>query len=120
MAIFIDQAVSGLLSISAEKLLLKKLKNEKLLSLVTPTVVMYGLEYAQLRLNGQTIGYKLMGLELESADGEELSSRQIIKRMIYRDTAATIAYLKRREEFEEQEGAILPHDRYAGTIVKEQ
>lgn len=96
----------------------KKVKNEAVHALVTPTVVLWALEYAQLRKNGQTIGYKAMGLTLENENGRPLSECQIIKRMAYRDTISTFDYLKDRQAFEQQHGQRLPHDSFAGTVVK--
>lgn len=98
----------------------KKVKNEAVHALVTPTVVLWALEYAQLRKNGQTIGYKAMGLALENEDGRPLSACQIIKRMAYRDTISTFDYLKDRQAFEQQHGQRLPHDSFAGTVVKKE
>lgn len=65
-------------------------------------MVLWALEYAQLRKNGQTIGYKAMGLALENEDGRPLSAGQIIKRMAYRDTISTFDYLKDRQAFEQR------------------
>lgn len=119
-AILIDLAISKAVTASVEYFLRKKVKNEAFHALVTPTlVVMWSLEYAQLRKYGQTIGYKTMGLTLENQDGSELTSNQIIKRLAYRDTLSTLDYLKNRQAFEEQDGAILPHDQVSGTVVRE-
>jgi len=82
-------------------------------------VVLWALEYAQLRKNGQTIGYKAMGLTLENEDGRPLSECQIIKRMAYRDTISTFDYLKDRQAFEQQHGQRLPHDSFAGIWLRE-
>ncbi|MFJ7952127.1 RDD family protein [Lysinibacillus sp. NPDC096418] len=118
-AFMIDVAVSSVVTVGVEYLLRKKVKNEAVHALVTPTVVMWALEYAQLRQNGQTIGYKAMGLTLENEEGSELKPGQILKRMAYRDTVSTFDYLKDPKEFEKQEGEILPHDRFSSTVVKE-
>lgn len=117
-AFLIDTAVSTAVTFGVEYLLRKKVKNEAVHALVTPTVVLWALEYAQLRKNGQTIGYKAMGLALENEDGRPLSAGQIIKRMAYRDTISTFDYLKDRQAFEQQHGQRLPHDSFAGTVVK--
>ncbi|WP_338779096.1 RDD family protein [Metabacillus sp. FJAT-52054] len=118
-AFLIDLAISSAVTAGVEYLLRKKVKSEAVHALITPTIVMWTLEYAQMRQRGQTIGYKKMGLALENEDGSELTSRQIIKRMGYRDTVSTLDYLKSRNTFEDKEGAILPHDRFSGTVVKE-
>lgn len=118
-AILIDLAISSAVTAGVEYFLRKKVKNEAVHTLLTPTIVMWTLEYAQLRKSGQTAGYKKMGLALENEDGSELTSRQIIKRMAYRDTLSTLDYIKSRKTFEAQEGAVLPHDRFSRTEVRE-
>lgn len=118
-AILIDSCVSTAVSLGIEYFLRKKIKNEAVHSIVTPMVTQYALEYGQLKTAGQTIGYKVMGLELVSDNSNYLTSKQIIKRMAYRDTKSTVDYLRHRDNFEKSEGAILPHDTAAGTIVKE-
>ncbi|WP_027963749.1 RDD family protein [Halalkalibacillus halophilus] len=118
-AYLIDVAISSVLTASVDYLLKKQVKNEAVRSLVTPTVIMWSLEYAQLRQCGQTLGYKKAGLLLESENGSELSSKQLFKRMGYRDTVSTFNYLKNPKEFEGNTGAIFPHDRFSGTVVKE-
>ena len=118
-AFLIDVAVSSVITAGVEYFLRKKVKNEAVHAFVTPTVVMWALEYTQLRRNGQTIGYKAMGLTLENKEGSELTSCQILKRMAYRDTVSTFDYLKDPKEFEKQDGEILPHDLFSSTVVKE-
>ena len=118
-AIMIDSVVAATVSLGVEYLLRKKVKNEFVHTVVTPTVLFWGLEYAQLRKNGQTLGYKAMGLALENADGSKLKDAQIAKRILYRDTISTFDYLKDRQHFEKQDGARLPHDGFAHTLVKE-
>ncbi|MFS0750010.1 RDD family protein [Oceanobacillus sp. 1P07AA] len=118
-AYFIDLAISTAVTIGVEQLLRKKIKNEAVHTLVTPTVVMWGLEYAQLRKNGQTVGYKQAGLKLEGTNSSELTSSQIIKRMAYRDCISTLQYIGNRKAFEGNDGSVLPQDRYADTVVKE-
>lgn len=117
-AYFIDLAISTAVTAGIEYFLRKKVKNEAVHALVTPTLVMWSLEYAQLRKSGQTIGYKTMGLALTNEDGSEPTPNQIIKRMAYRDTISTFDYFKKQKAFEVEEGAILPHDQVAGTVVK--
>ncbi|ASN06479.1 RDD family protein [Virgibacillus necropolis] len=118
-AFVIDLAISSALTAGVEYLLRKKVKNEVVHALITPTIVMWTLEYAQLRQSGQTIGYRKMGLTLVNEDGSAPTSCQIIKRMGYRDTVSTFDYLKSRETFENQAGAVLPHDCFSGTVVRE-
>ncbi|MBT2214688.1 RDD family protein [Virgibacillus dakarensis] len=118
-AFLIDLTISSALTAGVEYLLRKKVKSEVVHALITPTVVMWTLEYAQLRQSRQTIGYKKMGLVLENKEGSRLTSGQIIKRMGYRDTVSTFDYVKSPKTFEDQAGAILPHDRFSGTVVKE-
>ncbi|PAV27949.1 RDD family protein [Virgibacillus profundi] len=118
-AYLIDAAISTALTAGVEYFMRKKVKNEVVHVLIMPTVVMWTLEYAQLKQRSQTIGYKKMGLALESEDRSELTSGRIIKRMAYRDTLSTLEYLKNRKAFESQDGAVLPHDRISGTVVKE-
>ncbi|APC47280.1 RDD family protein [Virgibacillus halodenitrificans] len=118
-AFFIDLAISTAVTAGAEFILRKKIKNEAFHALVTPTVAMWSLEYAQLRRNGQTIGYKQLGLILENENGGLPTSRQILKRMAYRDTISTFAYLGNPKGFDKEEGAIMPHDHYSATKVKE-
>ncbi|MGJ9457328.1 RDD family protein [Oceanobacillus sp. CF4.6] len=115
----LDMAISSAVTAGVEYFLRKKVKNEMVHILITPTIVLWTLEYTQLRKTGQTIGYKKIGLVLENEDGSDLTSRQIMKRMAYRDTLSTLDYLKNHKEFEKQDGSILPHDRFSGTIVRE-
>ncbi|ELK45927.1 RDD family protein [Halobacillus sp. ACCC02827] len=117
-AFLIDTAISTAAALTAEYFLRKKVKNEAFHTIVTPTLMMWGLEYIQLRRSGQTIGYKKTGLKLEHADGLPLTSAVIAKRIGYRDTISTIDYIKSKESFEADGGAIFPHDRYAGTVVR--
>ncbi|MFD1361762.1 RDD family protein [Lentibacillus salinarum] len=117
-AFMIDFAISTAVTAGVEYFLRKKVKNEAVHALITPTVIMWTLEYAQLRRNGQTLGYKQQGLVLEDADGSELSSRQIVKRMAYRDTIGGFSYLKNPKGFADQDGGTMPQDRYAHTSVR--
>ena len=118
-AVMIDTAVSTAVSFGAEYFARKKIKNEAVNSFIIPTAIMWGLEYVQLRSCGQTLGYKAMGLALENKDGTKPTDAQIAKRILYRDTISTFDYLKDRHEFEGEDGSALPHDRFAGTVVKE-
>lgn len=116
-ALCIDFGISTAVTLGVEQLLRKKIKNEAFHALVTPTLVMWGLEYAQLRRNNQTIGLKLMGLQVVSANDSSIKPKQIFKRMAYRDTILLLHYLKNPKRFED--GTQLPHDQYAGTLIKE-
>ncbi|MCM3757391.1 RDD family protein [Sporosarcina aquimarina] len=118
-AYFIHLAISTAVVGAAEFFLRKKVKNEAIHALVTPTVVYSTLECVQLFRSGQTIGYKKMGLRLESKDGSVLNNKQIMKRMFYRDTFNAFQFMGNRQEFEKSGGEILPHDSYARTVVKE-
>ncbi|SFE04988.1 RDD family protein [Lentibacillus persicus] len=118
-AYMIDAALSAAVTYGLEYFLRKKVKSEVVHALVTPTVVMWTLEWAQLRRSGQTLGYKQQRLVLENETGAKLTSEQIIKRMAYRDTIVGFSYLKNPKGFSEDEGAIMPQDRYAQTKVNE-
>ncbi|MGE7674802.1 RDD family protein [Lysinibacillus sp. NPDC094403] len=118
-AFLIDLAISSAVTVGVEYVLRKKVKNEAIHAIVTPTVIMWSLEFAQLRKKGQTVGYKKMGLVLENENGPKLTSAQIMKRMAYRDSISTFDYLKNPKAFEQQNGQLLPHDSFSGTVVKE-
>ncbi|RFA35942.1 RDD family protein [Virgibacillus dokdonensis] len=118
-ALFIDVAISTAVTVGVEYVLRKKVKNEFIHTVVTPTVVMWSLEYIQLKQCRQTVGYKLMGLELRSKTDFELTPTKLFKRMAYRDTLSNLQYIINRHSFEGEAGSVLPHDRYAGTVVKE-
>ncbi|MGP4074708.1 RDD family protein [Halobacillus sp. K22] len=118
-AFAIDFALSTVVTFSVEKLLRKKVKNEAVHALITPTMVMWSLEYAQLKTCGSTIGYQALGLKLENEAGGRPTSKQIVKRMAYRDFISGLDYLRDRKGFELEVGTLMPHDRYSGTSVKE-
>ncbi|MGE7694137.1 RDD family protein [Lysinibacillus sp. NPDC094177] len=118
-AFLIDLAISSAVTVGVEYVLRKKVKNEAIHAIVTPTVIMWSLEFAQLRKKGQTVGYKKMGLILENENGPKLTSAQIMKRMAYRDSISTFDYLKNPKAFEQQNGQLLPHDSFSSTVVKE-
>lgn len=119
-AILIDTAVSTAVSLAAEALLRKKVKSEMFFSLVVPTLTFWGLEYAQLHLNGQTLGQKAMGIRVKSETGGKLTNAQILKRAIHRDSVSSIVYLKERRKYDAYEGAKFPHDVYTHTVVTDQ
>ena len=76
-AFLIDLAISTAVTAGVEYVLRKKVKNEAIHAIVTPTAVMWSLEFAQLHKNGQTVGYKKMGIALENKNGTKLTSAQI-------------------------------------------
>ncbi|WP_432352096.1 RDD family protein [Sporosarcina sp. A2] len=118
-AYVIDLAISTAVAGVTEYFLRKKVKNDAVHALITPSVVMCSLECAQLLRNGQTMGYRKMGLVLENRNGTNLDAYQVMKRMVYRDTFNAFSFIRNRSEFEMDEGERLPHDRYVGTVVKE-
>lgn len=118
-AAVVDSVISTAVSLALEPLLRKKIKNETFLQVAAPTLVFWGLEYAQLRLQGQTLGQKALGIRIESENGGELTAEQILKRMMHRDTIGPVAYLGSREKYAETKGEKFPHDAYAHTLVKE-
>lgn len=109
-AVLIDSVIAGLVSYGVEQLVRKKVKSEFVHAVITPTLVSYALEACQMRRGGQTIGYKLMGLELKNDDGTPVTAAQAFKRALHRDTLSIAAYFKDRSHFEAEAGAVLPHD----------
>lgn len=118
-ASFIDGAVYYAGSLVLEHFLKKKIKNEAITAPVASIASQYILEYAQFKTCGQTLGFKLQGLELASENGTPLTSQQLVKRMIERDTKSTWKYVFDKENFEKLDGAVFPHDEASGTIVKQ-
>lgn len=118
-AYLIDLTVSTAVTLATESLLKKKIKSPVFYNLVHPTMIMWSLEYAQLKCGSQTLGYRAAGLKLERADGGDLTGSQLIKRMAYRDTVGTFSYWKRREQFEGRDGSQFPYDHSVGVKVKE-
>ncbi|MCM3611865.1 RDD family protein [Planococcus sp. MERTA32b] len=118
-AMAIDIAISTGVTLVLDPLIRNKIKNKALYDIVVPTAVFWGLEYAQLRSSGQTIGHKAAGIVIDTTDGSALGSEQIMKRLLHRDSISTFSYLKDREKFAFYEGTKLPHDLYADTVVKE-
>ncbi len=118
-AYLIDLAVSTTVSLITESLLQKKFKSPAYYNLVHPTLIQWSLEYAQLKCEGRTLGYKQAGLKLESTNGEKLTSSQILKRMAYRDSIGAFSYFKNREKFEGPAGSQFPYERSAGVKVRE-
>ena len=116
-AYFIDMAISTVVTVSLDSFLSKRIKNDTIHTWVTPSVIMWSLEYVQMKSRKQTIGYKLMGLSLENQSDSETSTEQLLKRMVYRDLISF--FLIKSKNFEREKGAVLPHDHYALTRVKE-
>ncbi|MGI2328099.1 RDD family protein [Planococcus sp. YIM B11945] len=118
-AILIDILVSTVVTAAVEPILRKKVKSEAFHVVATPTLVLWGLEYAQTKAFGQTLGQKAMGIQVVSEDGGELTSGQILKRIVHRDTAGSFAYMANRKKYDAFEGGQFAHDLYAGTEIKE-
>lgn len=118
-AYLIDLAVSTTVSLVTESILEKKFKSPTYYNLVHPTLIQWSLEYAQLKRGGQTLGYRLTGLKLESTNGEQLTSSQVLKRMAYRDSIGAYSYFKNRERFEGEDGSQFPYEHAAGVKVRE-
>lgn len=118
-ALLIDTAISTAVSFAIEPLLKKKTKSGFLYTVVSPTAIFWGLEYAQMRLKGQTVGQKIMGIEVQNEAGGEPAPEQILERMVHRDTVSSFVYLKDRAHYDAYEGEKFPHDLYSYTVVKE-
>lgn len=122
-AVLIDTAVATAVSLTVEAALKgvtkKNRSAEAVYATVLPTVVMWGLEALQFKNNGQTLGYKLMGIKLETQDGRVPTCEQALKRAVYRDTLSTFDYLKDRRGFEGEDGGEFPHDRKYDLVVRE-
>lgn len=118
-AMAIDTAITMGATALLEPLVRNRLKNKALYDAVAPSLIFWGSEYAQMRLSGQTIGHKAAGIVIDTTDGSELTSVQILKRLVHRDTVSTMSYLRDRAKYDFYEGTKLPHDLYADTVVKE-
>lgn len=118
-AMAIDIAISTGVTLVLDPLIRKRIKNKAAYDVIVPTVVFWGLEYAQLRTKGQTVGHKAAGIVIDTTDGSALGTEQIMKRLMHRDSISTLSYLADREKFAFYEGTKLPHDLYADTVVKE-
>ena len=110
-AVLIDGIVAGLISYGVEQVVRKKVKSEFVHAVITPTLVSYALEACQMRRGGQTLGYKVLGLELKHDDGTPITAKQALQRAIHRDTCSVVSYVKHRGHFEAENGSVLPHDR---------
>ena len=119
-AFLIDTAIAQTATIGVERWLDKKAKNKFFYAVIAPSLVLWGLEYAQIRLMGQTIGQKVAKITIKNLEGGNPASRQILKRAVHRDTKSQFDYLRNRQKYRAYRGARFPHDFYAGTIVKEQ
>ena len=118
-AMLIDTAVSSIVSAALEPLVKKKVKSSFVPNVIMPSVVLWGLEAAEIGLAGQTLGQKAMGIQIVTPDGSKPTTGQLLKRAVHRDSLSGIRYLKDRKGFEAKGGATFPHDLYAGTLVKE-
>lgn len=118
-AMAIDTAITMGVTALLEPLVRNKLKNKAVYDAVAPSLIFWGLEYAQMRMSGQTIGHKAAGIVIDTTDGSEMTSTQILKRLVHRDCISMISYLRDREKYAFYEGTKLPHDLFADTVVKE-
>ena len=118
-AILIDTAISTAVSFAVEPLLKRKTKGSFIYTVVSPTVIFWGLEYAQLRIKGQTVGQKMMGIKVQNEAGGEPTPEQLLERMVHRDTVGPFIYLKDRAQYDAYQGEKFPHDLYSYTVVKE-
>lgn len=118
-AMAVDTAVTMGVTVLLEPLVRNKLKNKTVYDAVAPSLIFWGMEYAQMRVSGQTIGHKAAGIVIDTTDGSALTSIQILKRLVHRDTISTVSYLRDRQKYDFYEGTKLPHDLYANTVVKE-
>ena len=118
-AYLIDLAVATAATAGVEYFLRKRVKSETVNSVILPTVIMGSLEFLQLKSNGQTVGYRMTGLQLKSRECVNLTSGQILKRAVYREILGTCKYFSNPKNFEKNNGAVLPQDVVAGTIVRE-
>lgn len=118
-ALLIDSVIAATVSLGAELLLKKRIKSPFFHQIVSPSLVFWGLEYAQLRVNGQTVGQKAIGIALKDEAGGELSAEQILKHIVHRDTIGAFMYVKNRARYDSYKGEKYPHDLYAHTVVKE-
>ncbi len=116
-ALMIDSFVSSVVAGALEPLVKKQVKTNFVHTVILPSVVLWGLEAAQIGLSGQTLGQKAMGIKIVTTNGNKPTTCQLLKRSMHRDSLTTIAYLKNRHAFEGKDGSVLPQDRYAGTRV---
>lgn len=118
-AMAIDTTITMSATALLEPLFRNKLKNKVVYDTVAPSLIFWGLELAQMRISGQTIGQKAVGIVVDTTDGSQLTSSQILKRLVHRDTVSILSYLRDRDKYDFYEGTKLPHDLYADTVVKE-
>lgn len=117
MAGVIDEVINNVASEVVEQVVLKRIKSKTFHALVTKTVVSWVIEGVQLKLmNGQTLGDRALKLRVQSTNGLPLTTEQIVKRILYRETVAPLKLFKDRSRYMEA-GARLPQDEYAETIV---
>lgn len=117
-AYIINQAVYFGLSAFIEKTVLRRVKSEVVHAVVTqPTISFLG-EVAQLKLlNGKTIGGQIFGIQVESENGLPLTTKQIVRRTVYRDTVSLFKIRPYWKPFLDN-GQRLPEDDFARTIVR--
>lgn len=85
-----------------------------------PTAVsMAGEVLCLLNQNGQTLGDRVVGIKVVSADGRPLSLEQVVKRTLYKDVVypATlgIPLLRALQRMKSNKDLELPHDEFAQT-----
>ncbi|UKS54749.1 RDD family protein [Exiguobacterium acetylicum] len=117
-AYIINQAVYLGLSVVIEKTVLRRVKSEVIHAVVTqPTISFLG-EIAQLKLlNGKSIGGQICGIQVEDKNGLPLTTKQVVRRTVYRDTVSLFKIRPYWKPFLE-DGQRLPEDDFAQTIVR--
>ena len=117
-AYIINQAVYLGLSVVIEKTVLRRVKSEVVHSVVTQPTVSFLAEIAQLKLlNGKSIGGQICGIQVESENGLPLTTKQVVRRTVYRDMVSLFKIRPYWKPFLE-DGQRLPEDDFAQTIVR--
>jgi len=117
-AYIINQAVYLGLSVAIEKTVLRRVKSEVIHAVVTQPSVSFLAEIAQLKLlNGRSIGGQICGIQVESENGLPLTTKQVVRRTVYRDMVSLFKIRPYWKPFLE-DGQRLPEDDFAQTIVR--
>ncbi|WP_214777758.1 RDD family protein [Exiguobacterium sp. s22] len=117
----IDQLVFQTPAKLIEKAVRKKIWPDKEVKrYYLPTVVtMAGEVYCMLYQKGQTLGDRVVGIRVVSADGRPLSLEQVVKRTLYKDVVypATlgIPLIRALQQMKSNKDLELPHDEFANT-----
>lgn len=117
----IDQLVFQTPAKLIEKAVRKKIWPDKEVKrYYLPTVVtMAGEVYCMLYQKGQTLGDRVVGIKVVSADGRPLSLEQVVKRTLYKDVVypATlgIPLIRALRQMKSNKDLELPHDEFAHT-----